>query len=90
MDQKCDIKYNRMHYLIGLKWKQRKKQLPFAELGIEHTLPWVWRSILSLQSSWEFNVANEGQSSRISIHCSFAFEYKIDHNMLIKTHFETV
>ena len=62
---KCNIKYNRMHYLIGLKWKQRKKQLPFPELGFEHTLPLVWRSILSLESSWEFSVADEGPSSSI-------------------------
>ena len=71
MDQKCKIKYNRMDYLIGLiwklRWKQRKKQLPFVELGIEHTLPLVWRStlFLSLESSWEFNVANEEESLSI-------------------------
>ena len=54
-----------MQYLIELKWKQRKKQLPFAELGSEYTLPLVWRSIPPLESSWEFNVANEVQSSSI-------------------------
>ena len=62
---KCNIKYNRMQYLIELKWKQRKKQLPFTELGSEYTLPLVWISIPPLESSWVFNVANEGQSSSI-------------------------
>ena len=65
MDQKCNIKDNGLHYLTGVNWKQRQKRLPYAELGNKHTLPLVWRSTLSLESSWEFNLANEGLSSSI-------------------------
>ena len=63
MDQKWNIKDYGMHNLIGVGWKQRKKQLVFDELGIEHTLPLVWRSMLSLESSWEFNVVDGVSSS---------------------------
>ena len=37
MDQMWDIKDNGMHSLIGLEWRQRKKQLVLDELGIEHS-----------------------------------------------------
>ncbi|KAK9995838.1 hypothetical protein SO802_020524 [Lithocarpus litseifolius] len=47
------------------EWKKWNKQLAFDDLGIQHTLPLARRSILSLESSWEFNIAHEGQSSSV-------------------------
>ena len=61
-----------------------EEALAFDELGIERTLPLVWRQILSLESSWVFNVANEGQSSSIVFTAVLPLNTKLTNNLLNK------
>ena len=64
--------------------KAKEEALAFDKLGIESTLPLVSRPILSLESSWEFNVANEGQSSSIVFTAVLPLNTKLTNNLLNK------
>ena len=64
--------------------KAMEEALAFDELGIEHTLALVWRQILSLESSWVFNVANEGQSSSMVFTAVLPLNAKLTNNLLNK------
>ena len=61
-----------------------EEALVLDELGIGRTLPLVWRQILSLESPWVFNVANEGQSSSIIFTAVLPLNTKLTNNLLNK------